>query len=191
MPNDKAKSKPRQLDEGHFFAELEGQIVRRLKAEAGSQEGRDVLLRDTGIRDQKLIEELGRLGITSDGILALRVFPLALVAWAEGSADVRERQAVMAEAIQLGITDGSAAWILLDQWLDRRPPGLGVDAWRRYVHSIFADMSDVAQKRIIELTQRQMTSIAKASGGHLGFGKVSKKEQAVIDQIVTAMQRQR
>ena len=176
-----------QAETAHFFAELEEQIVQRLRSEASSDQGREALLRSTGIHDTKLLDELGRLGITADAIMALRLFPLALVAWAEDAVDRSEREAVMAEAIRLGIRQDTSAWILLDQWLTKRPPGLGVDAWKRYMHEMFAGMSSVAQSRLIVLTEKQMTAVAKASGGHLGFGKTSKKELAIIHQVITAM----
>ncbi|TWU50558.1 hypothetical protein Poly51_38500 [Rubripirellula tenax] len=180
----------RKAQTDKFFQDLEEQILQRLRSEASSPTGREELLRETGIRDAHLLDELGKLGITADGLMALRLFPLVLVAWAEENADARERDAVMTQAVRLAIREDTTAWVLLDQWLTRRPPGLGVDAWKRYIHELFSKTSDVAQKRLIELTEKQMTEVAKASGGHLGFGKVSKKEQAMIHQVVTSMRNQ-
>ncbi|WP_419189131.1 hypothetical protein [Stieleria marina] len=187
---DNTKSDQRASQTQHFFSQLEDQILRRLHVEASSDEGRAELLRSTGIQDVKLLDELGRLGIPADGVVALRLFPLALVSWAEDDTDDSERNTVMAAADQLGIAEGTTAWIVLDQWLTKRPPGLGVDAWKRYTHEIFAKMSIVAQKRLIELAEKQMTAVAKASGGSLGIGSVSKKEKAIIHQVVTAMRQQ-
>ena len=176
----------RQIETEYFFAELEQQIVKQLREEASSPQGRDELIRSTGIHDS----ELGKLGVTADGLMALRLFPLVLVAWAEQNTDASERDAVMTQAVRLGVLEDSTAWVLLDQWLQKRPPGIGVDAWKRYTHEMFANVSSVAQNRLIELTQKQMTSVAKASGGDLGFGKVSAKEKAIIHQIVESMKRQ-
>lgn len=179
------------IETDHFFDELEQQIVKQLREEASSPQGRDELIRGTGIHDSELIDELGKLGVTADGLLALRLFPLVLVAWADQNVDASERAAVMTQAVRLGVREGSTAWVLLDQWLQKRPPGIGVDAWKRYTHEMFAEMSKVAQNRLIELTEQQMTSVAKASGGHLGFGKVSANEKAIIHQIIESMKRQR
>ncbi|QDT61389.1 hypothetical protein SV7mr_39240 [Stieleria bergensis] len=181
----------RQIESDHFFAELEQQIVKQLREDASSPEGREELIRSTGIHDTELIDELGKLGVTADGLMALRLFPLVLVAWAEQNADASERDAVMTQAVRQGVREDSTAWVLLDQWLQKRPPGIGVDAWKRYTHEMFTEMSNVAQNRLIELTEKQMTSVAKASGGHLGFGKVSAKEKAIIHQIIESMKRQR
>jgi hypothetical protein len=151
--NKKTSAPARIAQTERFFQQLEEQILQRLRSEASSSEGRADLLRATGIHDEHLLDEFGKLGITADGLMALRLFPLVLV----------------------------------DQWLTKRPPGLGVDAWKRYTHEVFLTMQDVAQKRLIELTEKQMTEVAKASGGHLGFGKVSNREKAVIRQVIASM----
>tara|TARA_R110002049_G_scaffold50370_3_gene143083 strand:- start:124699 stop:125337 length:639 start_codon:yes stop_codon:yes gene_type:complete len=171
----------------HFFNDLEEMIVQRLHHETITDEGREELVRSTGVADPKLVDELVKLGITADGLIALRLFPLVLVAWAEDGADVGERSKVMAEAGQLGIEEGSTAWVLLDTWLRKQPPGLGVDAWKRYTHGIFSRMTVTSIERLIKLTEKQMTSVAKASGGHLGFGKVCKKERIMIDKLLREM----
>ncbi len=180
----------RRAQLGSLFEELEDRIVQKLRTEASSEEGRAELLRSTGLHDEVLLNELSSLGIPADGLMALRLFPLILVAWAEDDADAKERTEVLSQALKIGIRQDTTAWILLTQRLAKKPPGLGVDAWKRYVHEIFSSMSDVAKSRLIQLTESQMQHVAKASGGHFGFGKVSKKEAAIIRQITTAMRQQ-
>ncbi len=46
------------------------------------------------------------------------------------------------------------------------------------------------QRRLIEFTEKQMLEVAKASGGHFGFGKVSTEEQKTIDLVVSTMREQ-
>ena len=113
-----------------------------------------------------------------------------MVAWAEDHADLDEREAIQAQATELGIREDSTAWLTLDTWLRKRPPGLGVDAWKRYTHDMLRKMSPLATERLIKLTEQQMTKVAKSSGGHLGFGKVSRKERTMIDRLVATMQQQ-
>lgn len=188
MPSpNRPSSRQRQASTELFLQALENEVAQRIRVEAASDAGREGLLRSTGIHDDVLLAELGKLGITADGLVALRLFPLVLVAWAEDNVDAKERAAVMDEATKLGITDGSTARILLHQWLAQKPPGLGVDAWRRYTKEIFKGMSAAGRGRLITLTHSQMTAVARASGGFLGLGKVSGKEQAIIHQVLTAM----
>ncbi|MCA9139888.1 MAG: hypothetical protein KDB00_24110 [Planctomycetales bacterium] len=171
----------------HYTDELEARIVRRLHAEAQSEQSRSELLRSTGIQDPELIDELSKMGITVDELITLRFIPLVLVAWAEDHADLDERQVVQAQAKQLGIREDSTAWLTLDTWLRKRPPGIGVDAWRRYIGDVIRKMSPKAAKRLIKLTEKQMTAVAKASGGHLGIGSVSQKESTMIARLVKTM----
>ncbi len=166
---------------------LKDQVTYKLHEETHTKQGRADLIRSTGVDDLVLTDELAELGITADGVIALRLFPLVLVAWAEGGITSTEREAVMAEALRFGISDESTAWLILDNWLKTQPSALCLDAWKRYTHDTFVQMTDVAAQRLIELTTRQMTSVAKSSGGHLGYGKVSEKEQVMINQIVATM----
>ena len=174
-----------EMDE--YLDYLKHQVVYKLHEETQTKQGRADLIRSTGIDDLALTDELVELGITADGVIALRLFPLVLVAWADGRINTSEREAVMAEALRFGISDDSSAWLILDNWLMSRPSSLCLDAWKRYTHDTFVQMSDVATQRLIELTNRQMTSVAKSSGGHLGYGKVSEKEHSMINQIVATM----
>ncbi|MCS7465257.1 hypothetical protein NZK35_01055 [Stieleria sp. ICT_E10.1] len=174
----------------HYFAELEARIVQRLHAEAGSEASRAALVRSTGVEDAKLIEELSKLGITADELICLRFIPLVLVAWAEDHADSEEREVIQTQAAKLGIREDSTAWLVLETWLQKQPPGLGIDAWKRYTHGILKKMSRNAANRLIHLTEKQMITVAKASGGHLGVGKVSHKESTMINRLLTIMHEQ-
>ncbi|KAA5547086.1 hypothetical protein FYK55_01315 [Roseiconus nitratireducens] len=174
----------------HYFDQLEDILVQTMHREAASDEGRRELIRSTGIDDPTLIDELGRLGVTADGVLALRLFPLVLVAWAEGHADHGEHDAVFAEARKIGIQEESAADVLLENWLRKRPGGMGIDAWKRYTHGVFSKMTRQAAEKLIELTEQEMIAVAKATGGHMWFGKISKKERLMIDRLVAVMKQQ-
>ncbi len=179
-----------QLEAAHYFDQLEADIIKRLHREAETAQSRCELLHSTGAHDSDLVDELSRLGITAHEVIILRFLPLVLVAWAEDVADPKEQKVVTGYAERLGVKEDSTAWIVLDTWLRGRPPGLTVDAWKRYTRNILAKVSAKNAERLIELTRRQMTDVAKASGGHLGFGKVSRKERTMIDRMVAIMRQQ-
>ena len=180
----------KSIIEDRFFADLEDMIVSRLHSEADADEGHAELIRSTGIHDKQLIAELVDLGITAEGLMALRLLPLVLVAWAENRVDEQERISVMTEASRLGIQDDSVAAVLLHEWLRKLPHGESIDAWKRFMHGVFQGMSEVAQNKLIEATEQQMTAVAKASGGHLGIGKVSTKEKQMIEGLTFALRKQ-
>ena len=184
------RGEAKSMIEDRFFADLEDMIVDRLHSEAETEQGHAELVRSTGIQDKQLIAELVDLGITAQGLMALRLLPLVLVAWAEDRVDEQERIKVMAEANRLGIQEGSVAAVLLHEWLRKMPHGECVDAWKRLMHGIFQEMSEVAQNKLIDATEQQMTAVAKASGGHLGIGKVSTKERQMIAGLTLALRKQ-
>lgn len=190
LPQQSPRGVARSLIEKRFFTDLEGMIVQRLHSEAESPHGHAELIRSTGIKDGQLIAELVNLGITAEGLMALRLLPLVLVAWAEDGVDDLERESVMAEAAKLGIRDDSVAAILLHEWLRKLPHGESVDAWKRYMHCIAEEMSDAAKTKLIDTTIEQMKAVAEASGGHLGIGKTSVKEQQMIDGLTHSLRKQ-
>lgn len=173
-----------------FFEDVDRHLLKRLHAEADTEAGRRALIEATGVDDPVLVEELVALGIPSEGLIALRLVPLVCVAWSQDRTDVAERDAVMDEARRIGIIDGSAAYVLLDHWLRRLPPREIIDAWERYMHGLMGQMSEVACRKLIALTERQMAAVAKASGGHFGLGRVSRKEREMIQQMAKALRKQ-
>lgn len=184
------REQAKSILENRFFADLEEMIVKRLHNESESKQGHAALIRSTGIHDKQLIAELVDLGITAEGLMALRLLPLVLVAWAENGVDDLERARIMVEARNLGIEAGSVADVLLDEWLRKLPPGESVDAWKRYMHGVFEKMSDVAQKKLVDATEQQMIAVAKASGGHVGIGTVTENEQRMIAGLLLGLRKQ-
>ncbi len=181
---------PEKISDAYYFGEVEKMILKRLHAEAESDDGRAELMRSTGMDDPQLIDELCQLGVTAEGLIAMRLFPLVMVAWAEERVDGAERVAVMKEAANLGIVETSVAGVLLDSWLQTSPRGISVDAWKRYVRGMMQSMTPLARQKLIQLAERQMLAVAKASGGHFGIGSVSKAERVMIHKLVEVMQEQ-
>jgi hypothetical protein len=171
----------------HFFADLEDRIIQRLHESSATTAGREELIRDTGIQDMVLIEELVRLGVTSDGVVAMRLLPLVLVAWAESGPDDNERNTVMKAAEEINIPRDSTPWILLRDWLKHRPMSVSIDAWKRYTTEFMSRISRAAAHQLVDVTEAQMMAVAKASGGILGFGSVSHKERDVINRVIADM----
>ncbi|MEM9826459.1 MAG: hypothetical protein AAF958_07710 [Planctomycetota bacterium] len=172
-----------------YFAQLEEQIVDRFKANASQTSSRDELSVHTGIKDPVLLEEIIELGIPPEGLIAFRIYPLVMVAWASEGVDANEREAIRRVASRLGISSESVARILVDHWTRRPPPKLCMDAWKRYCRHLFSKMSHQSAQQLIDLTRTQMQEIAGASGGILGFNKTSNKEALRIKQMIDEMDR--
>ncbi|TWU30547.1 hypothetical protein [Novipirellula artificiosorum] len=170
----------RRLLEETFFRDLDAMLISRLHAEAESPQGRERLVGSIGVNDEVLLEELTALGVTAEGLIAVQLVPLILVAWADPKIEQEERRSMMREAEKLGIVVGSVPSVLLEEWLRKHPPREILDAWKRYVRSILVKMTPETRHKFIELTREQMTRIAEASGGRFGFGTVSTREQQMI-----------
>ncbi|RMF41633.1 MAG: hypothetical protein D6753_09260 [Planctomycetota bacterium] len=171
------------------FKGVDQRIVQRLREEAETEEARRALIEQAGIDDPKLIEECAQLGVTIYGLVALRLVPLVLVAWAEDFVDPKERLTIIEEARKFGIREGSVAEALLDYWLRTRPSRELLDAWKRLIQIELKRLTPKSRRHFIEVTQEQMERVAKASGGKLGMGKVSKAERQMIEGLVYIMEK--
>ncbi|MCC9601737.1 hypothetical protein LOC67_14350 [Stieleria sp. JC731] len=173
-----------------FFVELEEQLFKRLKIEATSDQSHELLKHHAGLKDEVLLSELSNLGITPESLIVMRLLPLVLVAWAERGVDSKEHAAVLDIARQFGIDDWSVAFVLLDHWLQHRPPAECYDAWCRYMKEVTKQMSPASRASLIDILEQQMTAVAKASGGYIGLGKVSKQERQTIERLIAVLRHQ-
>jgi hypothetical protein len=172
--------------EDEFFRKEDQQLVRRLQEMKTRAATREALARASGIKSESILDTLLDLGIRPEILGALAVVPLAEVAWADGSLDDRERQAVLARAEQSGIAAGSTEHDLLRSWLERKPDAKLLTAWKRMVEGLSEHMTrDQVEQLRAGLVER-VRAVAKASGGVLGVGAVSRAEADMIDQLEAA-----
>ncbi|GIW99155.1 MAG: hypothetical protein KatS3mg111_2488 [Pirellulaceae bacterium] len=187
QPTDEEKIQQLDLALEHVFRGIDQRLIQRLKEEASSEQSRRLLVEAAGIDDPRLIDELADLGVTVYGLVALRLVPLVLVAWAEDAVDIQERQAILDTARSFGIREGSVADALLDYWIRVRPTRELLDAWKRLIERELRQLSPRGRRHFIELTRQQMEQVAKASGGRWGLGKISPAEQRMIDGLLYIM----
>jgi tellurite resistance protein len=121
--------------------------------------------------------------------MLLHLVPLIQIAWAEGGVSESERALIIEAARARGIEAHSAADRQLAAWLTTRP---SVELFEKTLRAI----GSILQARPLaerEASQRDLlsysTAIASASGGILGFGKVSPEEQRVLARISEELER--
>ncbi len=166
--------------EDSFFAKENARLLEKLK-KAEAEEAKRRAFRDANIKSEQLIDALVDLEITPGGIAALSIVPLVAVAWADGEIQKKEREAIIRAAEDGGIEPGSANHELLENWLKTKPGPDLLATWKEYAHAVIGN----------ELKERLMTrttDIAKAAGGFLGLGAISKAEQAMLDQLAHALE---
>ena len=167
--------------EDAFFRREDQKLLARLQELRKAELNREELAKATGISKPEVLDRLLGLGIQTETLAALSIVPLVEVAWADGQLDAKERHAVLEHAGDAGIAKGSAAYGLLEAWLQHRPSQQLLDAWRDLVRAIREQIgAEEAERLKAEIVERARR-VVRASGGVLGLGsKVSSAEAAML-----------
>jgi len=187
MEDDLFGERRRALEE-EFFRKHNEALLGRMREEREHEHARAALGEVSGLTDPAVLEELLGLGLTAASLTALSLVPLVAVAWADGRLESQERDALLRAAADAGITEGSAARILLESWLVVEPePGL-LDVWIEYTRELRPLLSAVARDAIHEETMARARRIAEAAGGYLGLGAhTSAEERAILERVDAAL----
>lgn len=177
----------RQTLEDTFFRNVDSMILSRLQNEPDPDCAKQALSNLTGLKDPVLLRELVQLGITPPGLVSIHLAPLVLVAWAQNGISAAERKTIIAQSRSYGIQDGSVASILLEHWLNYRPPATLYDAWKRFTLNELSQMKKRPKEKLTRLIETQMVAVAKASGGHFGIGKISSEQQKLINRATAVL----
>lgn len=173
--------------EDEFFRREDKRLLAKLNELKAAEATRDALARASGITRPDILDKLLGLGIKAETIAALSIVPLVEVAWADGSLDARERQAVLDRARDSGVAPGSTAQTLLEAWLERRPDPKLLDAWTHLVRGLRDQLGPDEAARLQAGLLDQARAVASATGGVLGMGsKVSGTEAAMLARLEAA-----
>lgn len=184
--NHEALGNRRRALEESFFARQNNELLEQLRADKVAAEQLQQLAAVSGIDDAATLQQLVDADIQPETFAAVSLIPIVQVAWSDGSLDEKERGAVLTAATEQGLTESSAANQLLQDWLVNRPGPDLLEAWKDYIRALSetleASTLDNLKTQIISRAQ----SVAEASGGILGLGKIAASEQAVLDDLNTA-----
>ena len=171
--------------EDAFFTKENARLLEQLK----EKQEREALREVVQIKDETFLDRLIELGIGPETVLALTLVPLIAVAWADGTLDGRERDAIIKAAEEKGVSPETAGHQLLETWLSRRPERELFDSWKQYVRGIWETFTDEERQRMRERTLDWALAVAEASGGFLGvISKVSPSERVVIKELEKVLQ---
>jgi len=166
--------------EDAFFTKENARLLDQLK----EKQTREALREMVKVEDETFLDRLIELGIGPETVLALTLVPLIAVAWADGTLDGRERDAIIKAAEEKGVSPETAGHQLLETWLSRRPERELFDSWKQYVRGIWETFTDEERQRMRERTLDWALAVAEASGGFLGvISKVSPSERVVIKEL--------
>ena len=133
--------------EDAFFAKEDARLLAQLRAKVTRDERRKALRDVIMVQDEGLVDHLLDLGINPETVLAVTLIPLAMVAWADGSIEPKEREAIQRSAAEKGIAPGSVAEKVLNTWLTDPLGADLVDTWKTLHSDDLADAHPARSRR--------------------------------------------
>lgn len=173
--------------EDEFFAQRDAQLIARRRELAKRAHTQQELAEISGIRDAHVLARLVELDVSVDLLASLTIVPLVEVAWADGTVDAHERQAILASADSHGFAKSSIDYELLDAWLYEKPPAAMLEAWMHYIRGLCAELAPADREALRRQLLDRARAVAEASGGLLGLtSRVSAGERAMLDTLAAA-----
>jgi hypothetical protein len=177
----------RRASEDEYFRKKDRELVEKMRAAAAADRAKNELSASTGLSDPALLAELAALGFTPETVSVLPLVPIVEMAWAEGGVTAAERTLLVTLARSRGIAEGSPADRQLAEWLSRQPSPAVFERATRLIRAMLDTGSSADGTLTADELIKYSESIAAASGGILGLGKVSADERATLARIVAAL----
>lgn len=171
--------------EDAFFLQEDRRLAESLREMKALEETTGLLAEVSGISDPAVLKRLAQLKVSPAAAASLAILPLVEVAWADGAVDPAERSAILA-SLDKGLFFQTIDRDIVEAWLERRPPAALVEAWNHYVKDLTAELGPSEKKALAEGILDHARQVAVAAGAFLGFGGISKPEQAVLDRLARA-----
>lgn len=173
--------------EDEFFAKQDAILIKKLQELERMERTRKALSDVSGITNEAILKHLVELDIHPDLLATLALVPLVEVAWADGSIEEKERQAILNGSTQLGMGPTSVDYVLLEEWLSQKPPEKMLEAWVTYIRGLCEVISPAERDEIRTIFLTRARQIAEAAGGFLGLtSSISSKEAAMLKKLESA-----
>lgn len=173
--------------EEDYFRKKDRELIEKMRQAAASEQARTALGEATGLRDPALLGDLEDLGFTPQTVVLLPLVPIVQMAWAEGGVTGAERRLIVELARARGVAAGSDADRQLAGWLDRRPAADVFTRATRLIRAMLEHPSEARADLTADELIRYCETIAAASGGVFGIGRISADERATLGKIVAEL----
>jgi hypothetical protein len=78
---------------------------------------------------------------------------------------------------------------LLESWLAHRPDGHLLEAWGAFIVGLCAELGESERESLKNQILGRARSVAKATGGFLGFGgRISNEEEVILAELAKAFE---
>lgn len=179
-PSSDLKKHAKSLEES-FFAKENERLLKKMRERAARDEKRRAFKESLNIDSDQVIDALIDLELEPQTVAAFSLVPLIKVAWADGQIQPKEREAILKAAAERGIETGTDTYELLEGWLEREPKAGLTATWKGYVDALRDSLDPTVFGALREGLISRTREVAKAAGGFLGIGSISKSEKAVLD----------
>jgi len=169
--------------EDAFFARENARLLEEMRRKAEHTQRREMLRSVVGINDDAFLDRLIALGIGPERAMVLRLTPLVFVAWADGSIDDSEREAILRAAAKQGLAAEEMAHQLLGDWLVRKPDQRILDMWKEYIRQVWDQFTPEEREQMRHNLLEATREVAQAAGGFLGLKAISAAERRVLDDL--------
>ena len=167
-----------------FFKRQDSILIEQLRTEQKRAQVRTELSAASGISNPDVLDRLLNLGLTPQTLDALMLIPLVAVAWSDGDADYREREAIMSALDEAGYSKGSDVHSMLEKWLASKPDAHLLTTWTSYMTSLLEGLTPEERKILADKVLGLCRRVAQASGGILGIaGTISRQEMALMKSL--------
>ena len=172
-----------------FFFRMDQELIDVIRQTLEREERTRLLADSTCLRYKQQLESLVNSNLKLPALTALFWIPLTFVAWADGSVDGPERKSIREVLSRKGISHSAISMMFEHDWFRQQPSeGLWM-LWEHFVNSTFITLDPTSRRELIENIVSLCQVVAQASGGFLGFNKISAKENEVIGRVKKSLYR--
>lgn len=185
MAEDSWGERAKALEES-FFMNRNRELLDELREHLKEEKELEALAKVSGIKSETVLKELHAVEISAETVAALALVPMISIAWADGTVQDGERDAILEAAHSEGIETGTLTHKLLEGWLHDPPGPELLEAWKHYVQSVVGSFSPAGAAEFHQEIMDQARKVAKAAGGILGIHAISRAEQQLLDELDAA-----
>ncbi|MFN7876343.1 MAG: hypothetical protein ACK5PB_13570 [Pirellula sp.] len=180
------KSRGQSLAEAFFFR-ADQELWQSLREKLNREEKIHAFATVIGVRDSKVVHCLVDAGFDLSTAMAFIWAPAMFIAWADGEADHLEKEIILKHLPSKGVSPDATSMIIQHEWFTSPPSSdlwqLWVDFASDFLKNGSVEDREAVSNEIINLCR----DVAEASGGFLGFLKMSQLEVETIDRVASAL----